>query len=77
MVNRKDKILNALKPISVALNVLTGGERGQTICARHHEYRRQGKRHACNYIDRVIFFDRDHCTMSWIEWKLSSCKKVK
>ena len=55
--------------ISVLFNVILGGSSNQTFSARQYERKRNGLSNLSWLIDMVIFFDSDHCMMSWLYWK--------
>ena len=52
--------------LSVLFNVILGGASNQTFSARQYEWKRDGRRNLAWLIDTVVFFDRDHCMMSWL-----------
>ena len=57
------------KAIFVALdqlaNALLGGWPDETISSRAHRRRLNGKPFLANLIDRLFWFDRDHCRESY------------
>ena len=55
--------------LSVLFNVILGGASNQTFSARQYEKKRDGQSNLVWLIDTVIFFDTDHCMMSWLYWK--------
>jgi hypothetical protein len=55
--------------ISVLLNVLLGGYSNQTFSARNYEWKKQGRRNIVWLIDRLFWFDTDHCLHAWLFWK--------
>lgn len=54
--------------ISILINVLTGGKSNQTFSARNYGWKLDGKPNLVWLIDRILFFDPDHCLNSWIFW---------
>jgi len=58
-----------LVTLSVLFNVILGGASNQTFSARQYERKRDGQSNLVWLIDTVIFFDTDHCMMSWLYWK--------
>lgn len=63
------KIPNWLVSISVAVNNLTGGPKGYSLCARFWEGRLDGKPfHSLmvNISDRIFWFDPEHCRKAWL-----------
>jgi hypothetical protein len=54
--------------LSVLLNVMLGGYSNQTFSARNHEWKRRGKPNLVWTIDRIFFWDSDHCLRSWTYW---------
>lgn len=55
--------------LSVLLNVLVGGSSNQTFSARNYKWKTQGKYNIVWLIDRIFWFDPNHCLMSYIYWK--------
>jgi len=55
--------------LSVLFNVILGGASNHTFSARQDEKKRDGQSNLVWLIDTVIFFDTDHCMMSWLYWK--------
>jgi len=56
--------------VSVLLNVLLGGSSNQTLSARNYGLKRQGKPNFVWLIDRLFFWERDHCMTCWLYWFL-------
>lgn len=61
---------------SILLNVLLGGHSNQTLSARQYELKRKKKLHLVWLIDRIFWWDIEHCMMSWVYWN-SYLKKQK
>lgn len=55
--------------ISVLTNVLLGGYSNQTFSARNYDWKKRGKPNIVWLIDKVFWFDPDHCLHSWLFWK--------
>jgi hypothetical protein len=55
--------------ISVLLNVSIGGSSNQTLSARNYERKRRGLLNLCVLIDKLFWFEKDHCLMSWCYWR--------
>lgn len=56
--------------ISVLLNVLLLGNSNQTFSARNWQRKRDGKYHLCGLIDKLFWYQPDHCLTSWIYWRV-------
>ena len=54
--------------LSVLLNVILGGQNNQTFSARNHQWKKDGKRNICIYIDAVL--GEGHCLTCWVYWKV-------
>jgi hypothetical protein len=54
--------------ISVLLNVILLGSSNQTFSARNYLLKKRGKPNMVWLIDRIIFWDDDHCFYSYIYW---------
>ena len=54
--------------LSVLLNVILGGKNNQTFSARNHQWKKDGKRNICTYIDAVL--GKGHCAECWAYWKV-------
>lgn len=54
--------------VSMLLNVLTGGELGQTLSARQHQRKRDGKWNLSGLIDAAC--GKAHCNHCWSYWKV-------
>ena len=54
--------------MSMLLNVLLGGDVGQTFSARNHEAKRNKKINIARFIDKL--FGKDHCIECWAHWKV-------
>ena len=55
--------------LSVLLNVILGGPSNQTFSARNHGWKKTKKPNITWLIDFLVFWDDDHCMMSWLYWK--------
>ncbi len=56
--------------ISVLFNVILGGYSNQTFSARNYHWKKQGRYNLVWLIDKLFFFDEDHCMHSWSYWIL-------
>lgn len=56
--------------LSVLLNVLLGGSSNQTLSARNYARKKEGKPNLVWLIDRLFFWEKDHCMISWLYWFL-------
>lgn len=54
--------------ISMLVNVISGGEVGQTLSARHHQLHREGNFNISWLID--FFCGKKHCSLCWSYWKV-------
>lgn len=73
MVDRvvlKNRLLEVSKPVSIALNLALGGLPGQTFCARQYERHRCGKVSVVFVLDKLFWFDSNHCLCSWVDWHI-------
>lgn len=57
-------IMNWLRLLDEALNVLTGGDANETMSSRAGKGQREGKRWACYLCRFLDLFQRDHCARS-------------
>lgn len=55
---------------SIFLNVLFGGKSNQSFSAAQHQRRRDKKWNLCPIIDRIFFWELEHCLEAWVKWKL-------
>lgn len=55
---------------SILLNTLMGGRNNQTFSARNYQRKRDRKLNLVWIIDRIFFWDNDHCFNSWIKWAI-------
>ena len=55
--------------LSILLNVILGGPSNQTFSARNHGWKKAEKYNIVWLIDILVFWDPDHCMMSWLYWK--------
>ena len=56
--------------ISILLNVILGGASNQTLSARNYSRMKEGKKNAVWLIDKIFFYEEDHCMNSWTYWIL-------
>lgn len=56
--------------LSVLFNVILGGSSNQTFSARNWQWKREGRRNLTSCIDKLFFFDPDHCLECWVHWKV-------
>jgi hypothetical protein len=56
--------------MSVLLNVILGGSSNQTLSARNYALKKAGKPNIVWLLDKVFFWDIDHCMTSWLYWFL-------
>jgi hypothetical protein len=61
-------ILRVAIAISVLLNVILGGSSNQTLSARNYHWKRINRPNAVWLINHLVFWDEDHCMMSWLFW---------
>ena len=52
---------------SMLLNVIIGGDLGQTFSARNYAWKKRGKPNLCWLID-FIAYEKDHCLVCWTYW---------
>ena len=55
--------------LSVLLNIILGGKSNQTFSARNYQWKTQGRYNLVWLIDKIFWFDPNHCLNSWIYWK--------
>jgi hypothetical protein len=55
---------------SILINALLGGKNNQTFSARNWQLKRNNKPNLVWLIDRVFFWEKDHCQESWIKWTI-------
>lgn len=55
--------------ISVLINVVLGGPSNQTFSARNYNWKLKGKPNIVFLIDKMFWFDKNHCLNSWVYWK--------
>lgn len=69
----KIKVLRYIKRVliatSILVNVILGGPSNQTFSARNHDWKKNSKYNLVWLIDFLVFWDADHCMMSWLYWK--------
>lgn len=56
--------------VSVLFNVILGGASNQTLSARNYARLKAGKSNSVRYIDKLFFFEENHCMNSWTYWIL-------
>lgn len=54
--------------LSVLLNTILGGYSNQTFSARNYAWKREGKPNLVWLIDKIFWFDPNHCLESWVYW---------
>ena len=64
----KTYFYNVLIAISILINVVLGGDVGQTFSARQHQLRRDRKLNIAWLID--FFCGKNHCSICWSYWKV-------
>lgn len=57
-------IMNWLRLLDEAFNVLTGGDANETMSSRAGKGQREGKKWACILCRFLDIFQRDHCARS-------------
>jgi len=62
-------IRRVLIATSILVNVILGGPSNQTFSARNHGWKKINKYNLVWLIDFLVFWDNDHCMMSWLYWK--------
>jgi hypothetical protein len=55
---------------SILINTLCGGSTNQTFSARNWARHKQGKMNLVWIIDRIFWFEPDHCQEAWIKWTI-------
>lgn len=55
---------------SILINTLLGGRTNQTFSARNWARKRHNKMNLVWLIDRIFFWDKDHCSEAWIKWTI-------
>jgi hypothetical protein len=70
MKSLKLYLYNNLISLSIAFNTLTGGQPYQSFSARNWDRKRNGEKSFVFIIDKILFFDPDHCMNCWIHWKI-------
>jgi hypothetical protein len=55
---------------SILLNTIFGGKSNQTLSATQYERKRKGLWNVCWLIDKLFFWDPDHCENAWVKWKI-------
>jgi hypothetical protein len=73
LMRPKIRVLRYIKRVliatSILVNVVLGGHSNQTFSARNHDRKKNNKYNLVWLIDFLIFWDADHCMMSWLYWK--------
>ena len=54
--------------ISILINVILGGAQHQSISARNYQLKREGRKNLVWLIDKIFFFETNHCQTSWVYW---------
>jgi len=52
------------------LNVLLGGSLNQTLSATQYQRQRNGQWNLVWLIDRLFFWEKNHCQDAWIKWQI-------
>ena len=55
---------------SILINTLLGGRNNQTFSARNWHLKRNNKPNLVWFIDKIFFWEKDHCQDSWIKWTI-------
>ena len=55
---------------SILLNVILGGRSNQTFSATQYQRKKDGKLNAVYIIDKIFFWEIDHCLDAWVKWKI-------
>ena len=55
---------------SIFTNVVLGGASNQTLSARNWELKRQGQFNFVKVIDKLFWFEPNHCQISWVRWRI-------
>ena len=69
-VTMKDYIKRVSISTSILLNVLTGGKSNQTLSAQQHQRKRDKKWNICFIIDKIFWYEPEHCMDAWVKWRL-------
>ena len=56
--------------LSVLINVILGGASNQTFSARNYQWKRDGRFNICWLLDRIFWYDTEHCCTSWVYWRV-------
>jgi len=54
--------------VSILINVILGGRSNQTFSARNWDLAKDGKPNLVWLIDRIFWFEPDHCFKEWAFW---------
>lgn len=46
------------------------GDNNQTFSARNWEWKRRNKINVVYLLDKIFFWDTDHCLNAWIKWEI-------
>lgn len=57
-----------LLAISILINTLLGGSTNQSFSARNWHWKKQGYPNLVWLIDKIFFWEVDHCFESYIKW---------
>lgn len=55
---------------SILINSLLGGRNNQTFSARNWQRKRDSRLNFVWLIDRLFFWEKDHCQDAWIKWTI-------
>jgi len=65
------KYLNrVLLAFSILVNTLLGGDTNQSFSARNWGWKRSNRFHIVWLIDKIFWWEPDHCQESWIKWTI-------
>lgn len=66
----KEYISRVAIAFSILLNTIFGGRSNQTLSATQYERRKQGLWNLCDTIDKIFYWESEHCKNAWIKWKI-------
>lgn len=55
---------------SILINTILGGKTNQTFSARNWDRKRRKKLNLVWFIDKIFFYQDDHCQEAWIKWTI-------
>ena len=65
------KYLNRITiSFSILINTLLGGRTNQTFSARNWSRKRENKLNLVWIIDRIFFWENNHCQEAWFKWTI-------